>query len=382
MCAMSQQVQYAELFKDIEYKLTNIDDYAWGEELYEFPLIVYIKNRSTIPNYGRVCQESVEVGLITINPHAEGMIEVVPAMYWPTNKNIYIKDDVFNKYWRHLKKSVAIGIENNPEYCQEHGIETPEDIVNLRILKTPDKEPYVSYHGKIKFKTKEKIEPKGTSLKRARQSKLDNPKNIFFYSSNRDGSRQVHDKECEVLDSIPDDKFSGSNEVPDGYILCKKCKRKLLIRMGCYPNSKQIPMCGSFFHKHRVATTEIEQMIDKGITFHVDDMSVMTINGIEDTWQIRAVGEEVSLWHNNYVKVSDTERYITDGFHDQKCPGSMTNMIHYIEGYTWKKHLAAEERKKLRAEEEARIAVVAGERRTHWYYRLIDRIKDLLKRVK
>ena len=83
MCAMSQQVLYAELFKDIEYKLTNIDDYAWGEELYEFPLIVYTKNRSTIPGYGRVCQEAVEVGLITINSHAEGMIEVVPALYWP-----------------------------------------------------------------------------------------------------------------------------------------------------------------------------------------------------------------------------------------------------------------------------------------------------------
>ncbi|WP_405375491.1 hypothetical protein [Pseudobutyrivibrio sp.] len=379
MCAMSQQVLYAELFKDIEYKLTNIDDYAWGEELYEFPLIVYTKNRSTIPNYGRVCQEAVEVGLITINSHAEGMIEVVPALYWPTNKNIYIKDDIFNKYWRYLRKSIAIGIENNPEYCQEHGIEKPEDIVELRILRDYNHEPYIQ-GGKIKLKIRKQEQPKQTELKRARQSKLDNPKNIFFYSSNRDGSRQLHDKECEVLASIPDEKFMGSPDVPDGYILCRKCKRKLLIRMGCYPNTKQIPTCSGFFQKYRVSTTELERMVDMGMTFHAEDMSVMTINGIEDTWQLRAVGDRVSLWHNNYVKLSDTERYITDGFHDQKCKGNMTYMLHYIEGYTWKKHLEGEEQKKIKVEEEAHIAAIEAERKTHWYYRVLDKIKGFIGR--
>ncbi len=108
MCAMSQQILYGELFKDVEDSLTNIDDYAWGEELFEFPIIVYTKNRSTIPGYQRVCQEAVEVGLITIDPHAAGMIEVVPALYEPTNKRIYIKEDAFSKHWRHLKKSIVI----------------------------------------------------------------------------------------------------------------------------------------------------------------------------------------------------------------------------------------------------------------------------------
>lgn len=380
MCAMSQQILYDELFKDVEDSLTNIDDYAWGEELFEFPIIVYTKNRSTIPGYQRVCQEAVEVGLITIDPHAAGMIEVVPALYEPTNRRVYIKEDAFNKHWRHLKKSIAIGIENNPEYCAERGIETPEDIVDLRVLRSYNREPYITYQGKIKYKTRKQEQQKESELKRARQSKLDNPKNIYFYSSNRDGSRQIHDKACEVLDSIPDEKFMGSSEVPDGYILCKKCKRRLLIRMGCYPNTKQIPTCAGFFQKYRVSTAELERMVDMGITFHAEDMSVMTVNGIEDNWQIRVVGDGISLWHNNYVKLSDTERYITDGFHEQKCNGNMTYILHYIEGYTWKKHLEGEERKKVKAEEEARNIAIEEERRTHWYYRFIDRVKSFLGR--
>lgn len=380
MCAMSQQVLYGELFKDIEDKLTNIDDYAWGEELFEFPIIVYTKNRSTIPGYKRICNEGIEVGLITINPNIAGMIEIVPALYEPRNKRVYIKDTQFNIYWKNLRKSIQIGIENNQEYCEHNDIKTPEDIVDLRILRDDIHEPYIQ-NGIIKIRVKKVDVPKEIQTKRARQSKLDNPLNVFFYSCNRKGSRQVHDRECDVLDSIPDDKFMGSTEIPDGYILCKKCKRNLLIRMGCYPNTKQIPICGRFFHEHRVGTTEIEKMIDKGITFHAEDMNVMTINGIEDTWQVRAVGDNVSLWHNNYVRVSNTERYITDGFHNQNYTGNMTGMLRYIEGYTWQKHLQGEERKRIKAEEEVRIVTVEPEPKAKscWYKKLFDRIKDFFK---
>ena len=150
--------------------------------------------------------------------------------------------------------------------------------------------------------------------------------------------------------------------------------------MGCYPNTKQIPTCSGFFQKYRVSTTELERMVDMGMTFHAEDMSVMTIIGIEDTWQVRAVGDRVSLWHNNYVKLSDTERYITDGFHDQKCKGNMTYMLHYIESYTWKKHLEGEEQKKIKDEEEACVVAVEAERKTHWYHRVIDRIKRFIGR--
>ncbi len=150
--------------------------------------------------------------------------------------------------------------------------------------------------------------------------------------------------------------------------------------MGCYPNTKQIPTCSGFFQKYRVSTTELERIVDLGMIFHAEDMSVMTINGIEDTWQVRAVGDRVSLWHNNYVKLSDKERYITDGFHDQKCKGNMTYMLHYIEGYSWKKHLEGKEQKKIKAEEEARVAVIEAERRSHWYDRVLDRIKKIYRK--
>jgi hypothetical protein len=56
------------------------------------------------------------------------------------------------------------------------------------------------------------------------------------------------------------------------------------------------------------------------------------------------------LWHNNYVKTSETERYITDGFHNQNFDRKkLIPILNYIEGYSWQKHLANENRK-LQAE--------------------------------
>jgi hypothetical protein len=56
------------------------------------------------------------------------------------------------------------------------------------------------------------------------------------------------------------------------------------------------------------------------------------------------------LWHNNYVKTSETERYITDGFHNQNFDRKkVIPILNYIEGYSWQKHLANENRK-LQAE--------------------------------
>ena len=378
MATLSQQVLYADLFKDKVDRLTNIDDYAWGEELFEFPIIVFTKGGKTIPKYKSIYQSGVRVGLITINPLVAGMIEVVPALYEPSSKRIFIKDTQFNKYWIYLRESIKIGIDNNYNYCVEKGIKNPEDIVDLRALWDSCQEPFIK-DGTIQYKVRKQEKNSREQRKRNRQSKIDDPNNIYFYSSNENGSRRIHDKECKELNYITDGSFTGSPDVPDGYILCPKCKRQLMIRIGCHPNTKQIPVCSRFFQEHRVSTAAIQKMIDRGITFHATNMSIMTINGIEDTWQIRAAGEGVSLWHNNYVRVSDTERYITDGFHKQNCKGNMSYMLNYIEGYTWKKHLEGEARKQSVIKEKPSVIVNEVEITKRWYSKLFDLLKKVLK---
>ena len=182
MATLSQQVLYADLFKDKVDRLTNIDDYAWGEELFEFPIIVFTKGGKTIPKYKSIYQSGVRVGLITINPLVAGMIEVVPALYEPSSKRIFIKDTQFNKYWIYLRESIKIGIDNNYNYCVEKGIKNPEDIVDLRALWDSCQEPSIK-DGTIQYKVRKQEKNSREQRKRNRQSKIDDPNNIYFYSS-------------------------------------------------------------------------------------------------------------------------------------------------------------------------------------------------------
>ena len=43
------------------------------------------------------------------------------------------------------------------------------------------------------------------------------------------------------------------------------------------------------------------------------------MEGAEDRWVIKGLDDKFpKLWHNNYVKTGPEDRYITEGFHDQK----------------------------------------------------------------
>ncbi|PHU34226.1 hypothetical protein [Pseudobutyrivibrio ruminis] len=340
---ISEKLLYKELFEELEPTLTDYDDIAWGEELFEYPIYVLKHGRSSIPEYKRIGDKVADVGLITVNPDAVGMLSVVPGYFDPVDDRVYIKENQFNDYWRVLRNSVQVGIDNNQEYCQEHDINSPEDIVHTNLLNNQGHKAVINDSHVIEYVATNYKREAETVTERVRQSLLDDPHNIYFYSSNRNGSRQLHDRGCAVLEQIPDDKFRASNEIPDGYILCSQCKRNLLTRIGCYPSTKQIGICRRWLDKYRVSTTVLERAIDAGIRFHADDDRGITVDGIEDSWQIRVTGDRLSLWHNNYVKTSEKERYITDGFHQQNFTGSMAAMLAFIQNYTYEKHLLAKE---------------------------------------
>lgn len=85
-------------------------------------------------------------------------------------------------------------------------------------------------------------------------------------------------------------------------------------------------------------------VIDVGMKFHATEFSEMQVEGSEDRWIIKGLNtDKMELWHNNYVKTSPTERYITKGFHNQKVERDILwQMLNYIETYSWQKHLQHE----------------------------------------
>ena len=175
-----------------------------------------------------------------------------------------------------------------------------------------------------------------------KQSLMDNPKMLYFYSDN---SRYYHDKECDDVKDIIAERFRASDTMPDGKEMCPKCRRKLLFRIACYPNTRQMPICDRIFKKHHVSDGRIQHYVmDVGMKFHATDYSQMHVEGIEDNWIIKGLDSDIiELWHNNYVKTSSTERYITDGYHNQKVDrDTLGQLLNYIETYSWQKHLQHE----------------------------------------
>lgn len=67
----------------------------------------------------------------------------------------------------------------------------------------------------------------------------------------------------------------------------------------------------------------------------------MIVRCKEDNWKIFMTDAGLfHLYHNNYVMVSDTERRFTNGYHDQKIESAnLQELINYIAGYSWDKHL-------------------------------------------
>ena len=130
---------------------------------------------------------------------------------------------------------------------------------------------------------------------------------------------------------IISERFQASDTIPVGKEMCPKCKRKLLFRVACYPNTKQIPICDRIFKKHRVSNGRMQHYVmDVGMKFHATEYSQMQVEGIEDNWIIKGLdSEHMELWHNNYVKTSSTERYITDGYHNQKVERGTLGQLLY-----------------------------------------------------
>lgn len=373
----SEKVLYGSIFRHISQRY-DMDVFLWGEDLINKQLYIFAGKIKKLPEYDAFAKRLVNCGLVVVDP-VRRKITCHPVRYDGQEEAVYIDEKNFQAWWPLLKKSIRRGIRMAEQNGAECGIRVPEDLMSLHFLQRETSVPVLK-NDRIVYKAKElSLEEK--RLNAARQSALDQPKNVYFYAKNRGC---VHDRQCEQIKEIRLDEFTGSDRFPEGRVYCPHCARQLFLRIGCAPVTKAIPVCSRIFTDYGVKTSQIGRFVmEHGMKFHADSLSELTVRCGEDTWIIKTGKKGLKLRHNNYIRISPTERYITEGFHDQglKEHTSMYQMLTYIAGYSWQKHLAAErteaEASKVKEmEKPVFLAEAAAEKASLWR-RLAAYIKGL-----
>lgn len=381
----SEKVIYGSLFRHIS-QWYDVDVFLWGEDLVDKQLHIYAGKLKKLPEYDTFARRLINCGLIIVDPVRNRKMTCHPVRYDDREGIVYIEERNFLAWWPLLKKSIQRGIRMAKQNGTECRIHEPEDTVSLHYLQRAASSPVLK-NDRIIYKAKE-LTPGEQRLNSARQSALDNPKNVYFYGKTEG---PVHDRQCELIKEIRLEDFIGSDQFPEGRTYCPRCSRQLFLRIGCAPVTKAMPVCSRIFTNGGLKTSQIGRFaIEHGMRFQAGSLSEMTIRCKEDTWIIKRDGQGWRLWHNNYIRISPTERYITEGFHDQgmKEHTSMYQMLTYIAGYSWQKHLDAErmeaEAGAADSEKQAELVVVSEttRKKSSLWNRLAAYIKGLFRRGK
>jgi hypothetical protein len=361
--------------------------FVWGEELYDKKMILYSGKLKMIPEYEDIKGALAPCGLVLVNVNKINYLRGTSAMLDIERGNLYMTEANFNGVWGKLKRSVKLGIRIAQQEGRPCPIKKPEEIVVLDYLVRDGSNPVIE-NNVIQYHQREQTEEEKQIYGR-RQSLLDNPRMLYFFSET---GMYYHDKDCASVKEILPEQFRVSETIPEDKEICPKCKRLIYFRKATYPNAKQSGICNRIFQNQKVPNSLVSHYImDLGMKFHATTLDEMQVEYEEDTWIIKGLNNNVlHLWHNNYVKTSETERYITDGFHNQNVDRKkLIQILNYIEGYSWQKHLA-NETKKILAEEEpvteelieqveaSPVSEKPSEKRA-WYHVLADWIRGLFK---
>lgn len=334
-------------------RVMDTDVVLWGEDLYDTKIVLYPKKITLLPGYEEIKPRLVNACLVYFDFAKEKFIKSAVVRWDEDTRTIYASEGNFNSVWKHLRNSVELGIRIKQKNGEEISTEKAEDIVELSYLKRKGSEALFK-DGQLVYEAR-KLSESELIAQGKKQSALDNQKNKYFYS---ELDNRYHDKDCELIKEIPPEKFLASAIVPEGYKPCRKCCRRMYLREACAPYVRQIGVVDYMLMKQGITDFYLEKIaFDYGLKFRVDNEGELTVKGEEDTWLIRGFDSgKLSLWHNNYVKTAPRERYITSGYHNQGLDGKkLYTMLGYINGYTFEKHLVAEEQMAEAQEKEKRM---------------------------
>lgn len=390
MNLISEKEFYSKYWEEVAVRFHG-ECFVWGEELFDKKLIIYSSKLKQVENYTDVKDELELCKIVVVNLRRNNFLYCIPAMIDAGSDNIYLTEANFNSVWKRLKNSVNLGICLARERGEQCNIEQAEDIINLDNLVRNGRVPFIK-DDMVQYQSRELTEEE-RNLHSRRHSLLDNPKMNFYYAAN---DRYYHDKECALVKEIPAEQFCASEKVPEEKKICPICRRQIYFRKACAPNSKQIPIYDRIFMNHRVSVNKIAYYtMEVGMKFHAAKLDELFVEGKEDKWIIKGLAtDHLSLWHNNYVKVSKTERYITDGYHEQKFTGkTLIQALNYIHKYSWEKHIQRQEdqgmsisddsidenkTKTRQPVEHEMVEVIKKDVHKPWHYRILKWIKKNL----
>ncbi|MBQ6026053.1 MAG: hypothetical protein IJL20_10635 [Lachnospiraceae bacterium] len=332
------------LYKDAllyEFSFSPDDCVLWGEDLYNAAIIVFPKKIRDVPWYdGELKRRLVTASLVYHDLNDYNALRLMNVRWDPVDKFVYISEPDFPLFWRRMKNSIRTGLLLNKN--ENESVRKAEEIVDLSLLKKTGCTAVLK-HGKIAYEQRILTDAEKKIIGK-KQSALDNPKNRYFWS---DLDSFYHDKECPIIKSLPPEHFCASGTRPVDMNMCGVCLRQMCFWEACTPRLKQMPFVSAILSKDRLSDKKlVKYVFDNKLVFSAETREELTVKCGEDTWIIKGFDEEkLSLWHNNYVKTASRERYITSGFHEQKIEKhSLLFILDYISGYTFDKHLAAEDK--------------------------------------
>lgn len=314
--------------------------YVFCDELEDYTFHPYVGPLKEVPGYSedRTAFEDIRIFLII---SATDKLVKVPCNIVEALKKIYINEGNFNKYWKLISENVCRSIRRSRNLnSSDVPISSMNERVDLALVENPSRSAEIGQAFTIEYKGREiDIETQRMISKRA--SAMEDNRIRFVYAKS---DNFVHDKSCQIVEKIKYWDFGAAAELPDNREFCPHCKRRILIRNAIKYDTKRYAWYQRFFEKGKVSNRVIEKFLfDTNVKLHMDTIDELIVKCNEDTWHITMNSQGTySLYHNNYVMVSDEERYITSGFHPQKHhPPYLPGILAYIQAYDWQKHLEA-----------------------------------------
>lgn len=350
--------------------------YVFCDELEDYTFHPYVGPLKEIPGYSedKTAFEDIHIFLII---NATGKLVKVPCNMVEALKKIYINDGNFNKYWKQISENICRGIRlsRNLNSCEVPHVSMNER-VDLSLVENPSRSAEIGQAFTIEYKGKEiDIETQRMISKRA--SAMEDNRMRFVYAKS---DQYVHDKSCQLVEKIKYWDFGALEELPKDREVCPHCKRRILIRNAIKCDTKRFAWYQRFFEKGRISNRVLEKFLcGTDVKLHMDTIDELIVKCNEDTWHIKMNSQGTySLYHNNYVMVSDEERYITSGFHLQKLhPPYLPGILAYIQAYDWQKHLEA----KAVSEPETVVEIEVEEKPMEVKVSFIKRFITTVKRI-
>ena len=304
---------YKELAGAVIYR-SGHQNIIWAEDLFDVQIVPYSGKLKEIPAYDEIAPRLELYGLVIVK-HRNRDIQVVDTKADVEKNRLYISESLYRACWHEIRDSIAGAM------AERHIDAEPASCVDRSLLQR--KKP-----------TRPQIK-QVDSWERRKQSLLDNREYIFYYDADGD---TFHDRDCRELLKVNPEHFQAAKARPEGIGYCPRCAHRLYARIACYPNSKEVDAVEHFVRRHHIGREQwMAYVEDFNMKIHITTLSEVRIFCHEDSWMI-LVGEneEMSLWHNNYIRTGDGSRYIVDGFHEQGYKSkNLKFLLDVISRYDW-----------------------------------------------